>query len=68
MGGGCQLPIAGHAQIIAGVLKLEGLVGSIDGARLLRESIEGPASDATSMGAELGQRMLKKGAGSLLSN
>jgi hydroxymethylbilane synthase len=68
MGGGCQLPIAGHAQIIAGVLKLEGLVGSSDGARLLRESIEGPASDATRLGAELGQRMLKKGAGNLLSN
>jgi hydroxymethylbilane synthase len=68
MGGGCQLPIAGHAQIVEGVLKLEGLVTSPDGVQVLRDSIEGSSRDATQLGAELGQRMLKNGAGHLLSH
>ncbi len=38
LNGGCQVPIAGFAQIEDGVLKLEGRVGAIDGSQLLIDS------------------------------
>nr|VFJ87455.1 MAG: hydroxymethylbilane synthase [Candidatus Kentron sp. H]VFJ89066.1 MAG: hydroxymethylbilane synthase [Candidatus Kentron sp. H]VFJ95757.1 MAG: hydroxymethylbilane synthase [Candidatus Kentron sp. H] len=36
LGGGCQVPIAGYATIRAGTLRLRGLVGKVDGRRVLR--------------------------------
>ena len=67
LGGGCQLPIAGHAVVINGErLHLEGLVAEPSGAHLIRDSIEGTASDAERLGVELARRLLRGGADALL--
>ena len=66
LGGGCQLPIAGHAVVNDTVLELQGLVASHDGATILRERINGSVSDAESLGATLGETLLSRGANSLL--
>ena len=46
---------------------LRGLVGDPDGQQVLRDEIEGPANDAEALGTELAERLLKKGAGDILS-
>ena len=67
LGGGCQVPIAAHATVGEGRLRLDGLVASLDGARVLRDSIEGDASDAAAVGEVLAARMIERGAASLLA-
>jgi hydroxymethylbilane synthase len=68
LGGGCQVPIAAHATLDGGRLRLEGLVASLDGAEVIRDSFEGDASDAASVGEALAALMLGRGAGSLLAD
>ena len=66
LGGGCQFPIAGHAVIEGGVLKLEGLVATPDGSEILRGTSSGVAEDGEGIGAALAARLIDQGAGSLL--
>jgi hydroxymethylbilane synthase len=67
LGGGCQLPIAAHAVVAGNSLRLEGLVAGLSGDVIIRDALEGTATEASALGAELGQRLLKRGAESLLS-
>jgi hydroxymethylbilane synthase len=67
LGGGCQVPIAAHATLDGARLRLDGLVASLDGGEVLRDSIEGEASDASAVGEALAARMLESGAASLLA-
>jgi len=67
LGGGCQVPIAAHATVGGGRLRLDGLVASLDGARVLRDSIEGDAGEAAAVGGALAARMIERGAASLLA-
>ncbi len=66
LGGGCQVPIAAHATVEGGRLKLEGLVAALDGSRVLRDTLEGDAAEAALVGEELAARLLERGAGELL--
>ena len=67
--GGCQVPIACFAELNSDTqtLNLRGLVGSIDGKTLLQASINGPASDAQTLGETLADKLLAMGAGEILS-
>jgi hydroxymethylbilane synthase len=64
--GGCQVPIACYGRINNGALRLEGLVGSVDGKRIIKESIEGEADKAEMLGVTLAERLLTKGADAIL--
>lgn len=66
--GGCQVPIAAHAEIIsrAEVLVIEGLVGSISGDKIIRGHIEGRQEDAEKLGTALAEDILSRGAGKIL--
>jgi hydroxymethylbilane synthase len=66
LGGGCQLPIAGHAVVSGDRLHLEGLVAEPSGATIIRDSVEGATSDAEALGNELAERLLQGGADALL--
>ncbi|HSB29447.1 MAG TPA: hydroxymethylbilane synthase [Pyrinomonadaceae bacterium] len=66
LGGGCQLPIAGHAIVEGQLIRIEGLVASPDGARIVRDMISGPAESAAQLGAALGQKLRDDGADSIL--
>ena len=66
LGGGCQLPIAGHASVKGDALRLEGLVAEVNGETIIRDSIEGKACDAERLGTSLAERLLSKGAASLI--
>jgi hydroxymethylbilane synthase len=45
---------------------MDGLVGTIDGKRLIRGHVEGSVEDAESLGIELAEVLLTKGAGEIL--
>ena len=64
--GGCQVPIAALAQVIDSNVSIDGLVGSIDGKRLVKHHLEGPAEKAESLGIELAEILLEKGAKGIL--
>src|SRR5947209_6199493 len=68
LGGGCQVPIAAHANVRGERLRLDGLVASLDGAQVIRDAIEGDASDANGVGEALAARMLERGAAALLAD
>ena len=68
LGGGCQLPIAGHAVVVYDRLRLDGLIAARDGKEILRDHVTGNSTDAEQLGDELAQRLLKGGADRLLSD
>ncbi len=66
LGGGCHVPIAGHAWLEDDQIILHGVVASIDGARLIKDSAHAPHRQAQELGRELAHRLLQAGAGELL--
>jgi len=64
--GGCQVPIACYGQMVNGKLHLIGLVGSVDGKRIIKETIEGEADKAEKLGVTLAEKLLKQGADVIL--
>jgi hydroxymethylbilane synthase len=65
--GGCQVPIAGHARLEDGQLRLRGLVSSLDGVTVHESEEAGPISDARGIGVRLAERLLDAGAGEILA-
>lgn len=66
LGGGCQLPIAAHAVVTEDRLRLEGLVAGLSGDVIIRDALEGRATEARELGETLGKQLLRQGAESLL--
>jgi len=64
--GGCQVPIAAHAVLKGDMLIMDGLVGSVDGDRIIRSHREGPVSDPETLGTGLAEELLENGAGEIL--
>ncbi len=64
--GGCQVPIAAHAVLDGETLNLRGLVGEVDGSRLIRDEISGPADQAEALGIRLAEAILDQGGRSIL--
>jgi hydroxymethylbilane synthase len=65
--GSCQSPIAGYAQLHDGRLRLRGVVGSPDGLRVYRDTIEGAPQHADRLGVALAETLLAAGADVLLA-
>ena len=59
--GGCQVPIAAHAVLDGDTLRLDGLVASVDGRRIIRHQITGAAAEAFRLGTTLAERLLADG-------
>jgi hydroxymethylbilane synthase len=67
LGGDCMTPIAAHAVIDDGILRLTGLVAALDGTEMLREDASGPASAPEAVGEGLAARLRARGADDLLA-
>jgi hydroxymethylbilane synthase len=66
--GGCQVPIAGFAQLEnSAELHLRGLVGHPDGSVLLRAEGRSSVDDAEQLGVDVAERLLAQGAGAILA-
>lgn len=64
--GGCQVPIAGHAEIEADRLTLRGAVGMPDGSKVVSGIISGPIQEALHLGTALADDILARGAQAIL--
>ncbi len=67
LGGGCQVPIAGFAEIDGADLRLRALVASIDGSTVLREEERGPRDQPRRLGERVAERLLDRGADRILA-
>ena len=63
-GGGCHVPLGALAYRSGGMLRLSGLVASVDGKRLIRKSIDG--DDPALLGRRLADMLKEEGAGGLI--
>jgi hydroxymethylbilane synthase len=64
--GGCQVPIAAHATLTGRQVMLEGLVSSVDGKELIRDTVIGAIEDPESVGVQLAERLLARGGDKIL--
>jgi hydroxymethylbilane synthase len=64
--GGCQVPIGAHGRVEGDSLHLQGLVAALDGSRLVRDEVRGPASEAAELGTALARRLLAAGGEAIL--
>lgn len=66
--GGCQVPIGAYSEIEKNKIVLYGLVASLDGKTIVRDSIEGKTEIAGSrnLGKTLAERLLQNGADRIL--
>ena len=65
--GGCQVPIGAYARFEGDELVMDGLVGSVDGARIVRERVCGAVDDPLGLGHAMVARLRELGAGSILA-
>jgi hydroxymethylbilane synthase len=66
LGGGCQVPIAAYAKLDKGRVKMDALVGSITGERLIKGHIEGLPVHVEHLGIKLAEDILSRGAKEIL--
>jgi hydroxymethylbilane synthase len=71
LGGGCQVPIGAHAEVVPaaatdGRLRLRAMVGRPNGSEILREQREG--GDAVKLGREVAETLLRRGADKILQD
>jgi hydroxymethylbilane synthase len=67
LGGGCLVPLGASARVEGERLTLRGAVLSPDGARRVAGETSGPAAEAESVGRQLAETLLARGARELLS-
>ncbi len=67
LAGSCNVPLAAYGEVSAGEMRLRGYVGSPDGSRVVRATIEGPAAQAEALGVELAARLRDAGADDILA-
>ena len=66
--GGCQIPIGAYATVDGRLIRLRGLVASLDGKTIYKLDKTGSVEGAIKIGQELGAELLKMGAGYILKN
>ena len=66
LGGSCQVPLGGFAEIIKGELVLRGFVASPDGSRMLSAQLNGNPATGETMGMRLAKDLKAQGADEIL--
>lgn len=66
LNGGCQVPVAGLAELEGRTLHLRGLVGEPDGSVIIRQELRGSCADPESLGEALAEQLLASGAKRIL--
>lgn len=67
LGADCRWPLAAHASLHGGVLRLRALVGDLAGRRMLHDERDGAAHDGAQLAAAAAEALLAQGAGELLA-
>ncbi len=66
--GGCQIPIAGLAQLNGDQIHMKGRVASLDGREMITLERTGPVSEPEKLGRTMAEEMLQQGAKRLLAD
>ncbi|MEM8642455.1 MAG: hydroxymethylbilane synthase [Cyanobacteria bacterium P01_G01_bin.54] len=64
--GGCQVPIGVNTTLEGDRLTLVGMVASLDGQRLLKDTVSGTAAEAEALGHQLATALREQGAQAIL--
>lgn len=64
--GGCQVPIGVNTEIKDGQLTLTGIVASVDGQKLVKDTVTGTTTNAEALGTELANILRAQGAQEIL--
>jgi hydroxymethylbilane synthase len=64
--GGCQVPIGVNTEINDDNLTLTGIVASVDGQKVVKDTISGETKDAEQLGTQLAKQMRGQGAQEIL--
>jgi hydroxymethylbilane synthase len=66
IGGDCNTPLAAHAELAGGRVRLRAMVCDPDGLTMLFAEGEAPEADAAGLGRRVAEDLLQRGAGALL--
>ena len=64
----CQVPLAAHAVLESGTVRLKSLVSTTDGKESIQASGEAPAADAVALGERVAADLLTNGAGRIIAS
>jgi hydroxymethylbilane synthase len=64
--GGCQVPIGVNTLLTGDTLTLTGIVASLDGQTIVKDTVTGSSDQAENLGTELAQRLRSQGAQAIL--
>jgi hydroxymethylbilane synthase len=64
--GGCQVPIGVNTALEGDSLTITGLVASLDGQRVIKDTVQGSVDQAEALGAQLAQSLRGQGAQAIL--
>ena len=67
LGGGCQFPVAAYARGQGNDIVLRGLVGNMDGSKMIMDELKGPATEWERLGMEMAERILSYGGRAILA-
>lgn len=67
LAGSCTVPLGAHATKQGNTITLIGFVASVDGKKMLRESMSGDANNAESIGKALAAKLVSLGADKILA-
>ncbi len=65
--GGCQVPMAAYAVMEDDSIILQGLIASLDGTRLIRQTVQGAVHDPVELGIQLAKLVLDNGGSDIIS-
>jgi hydroxymethylbilane synthase len=66
--GGCQVPMAAHGKVENNTFTLCGLVATLDGATVIKDTLSGPADSSEQIGLDLAERLVSMGAQKILES
>jgi hydroxymethylbilane synthase len=66
LGGSCQVPLGGFAQITGEVLRLRGFVARQDGTQIISDELSGKPERGADIGTQLARNLKARGAGAIL--
>ena len=66
--GGCQVPMAAHGSVANNVFTINGLVASLDGKTVIKDTLSGPADSSEAIGLDLAERLIAMGAQKILES
>ena len=68
LGGGCQMPIGAYARVEGEAVTLAAIVIALDGSREVRASAIGSVADPSTLGVQVAEALLARGADTILAD